>query len=275
MVAESGVTEVQVRELSGIAEMTAASTLWDTIWARREPGHEVDPALMVALSHAGGYLAAAFDGDTMIGAALGFWGSPAYGTLHSHITGVLPSYAGRGVGAAIKNHQRSWVLDRGGAAITWTFDPLVSRNAHFNLNRLGARPERYLHDVYGELSDDINRGDPTDRLLARWSLTTPPRPPSTGPAAALLANHDGAPVVGLSLEEIEPDTALTVAVPDDIERLRRSDPATASLWRVAVRNAMVPLLDRGWLVTGFDRIFGYRLEAPQVAPDRGSAERTH
>lgn len=248
--------------MSGIAEMTAASTLWDTIWARREGGHEVDPALMVALSHAGGYLAAAFDGDAMVGAALGFWGSPAYGTLHSHITGVLPSYAGRGVGAAIKNHQRSWVLDRGGIAITWTFDPLVSRNAHFNVNRLGARPELYLHDLYGELTDDINRGDPSDRLLVRWSLTTPPAPPSSSPAAALLADHDGAPVVGLSLDEIESNAALTVAVPDDIEALRLRDPDSASLWRVAVRQAVAPLLERGWSVTGFARGVGYRLEPP-------------
>ncbi|MFT4166831.1 MAG: GNAT family N-acetyltransferase [Microlunatus sp.] len=264
MVAAADGTGVRVRELSGIAEMVAASTLWDTIWARREDGHEVDPALMVALSHAGGYLAAAFDDDAMIGAVLGFWGRPAAGTLHSHVTGVLPSYAGQGVGAAIKNHQRSWVLDRGGVAITWTFDPLVSRNAHFNLNRLGARPDHYLHDLYGELSDDINRGDPTDRLLVRWSLTTPPPPPSRRPAAALLANHDGEPVVGLSLDGIDSDAALTVAVPDDIEALRRSDPAAASLWRVAVRQAMAPLLERDWLVTGFDRGVGYRLEPPHA-----------
>lgn len=255
---------MRVRELSGIAEMIAASTLWDTIWAREESGHEVDPALMVALSHAGGYLAAAYEGDTMIGAALGFWGSPASGTLHSHITGVLPAYAGQGIGAAIKNHQRSWVLDRGGNAITWTFDPLVSRNAHFNLNRLGARPDHYLHDLYGDLSDDINRGDPTDRLLVRWSLTTSPTPPSSRPAAALLTNHDGAPIVGLGLDEIESDDALTVAVPDDIEALRRSDPDSASLWRMAVRQAVAPLLERGWLITGFDRGVGYRLEPPHA-----------
>ena len=263
---------IQVRELSGIAEMTAASTLWDTIWARRESGHEVDPALMVALSHAGGYLAAAFHGDLMIGAALGFWGAPAYGTLHSHITGVAAGYAGQGVGAAIKNHQRSWVLDRGGVAITWTFDPLVSRNAHFNLNRLGARPERYLHDLYGELSDDINRGDPTDRLLARWSLTAPPAPASSHPAASLLASHEGVPVVGLSLEDIDPDTALTVAVPDDIEELRRRDPAAASLWRLAVREAVVPLLERGWSITGFTRGPGYRLEPPEPPRAVGGAD---
>lgn len=254
--------------------MTAASTLWDTVWARTEAGHEVDPSLMVALSHAGGYLAAAFDGDAMIGAALGFWSSPPAGTLHSHITGVLRSYAGQGVGAAIKNHQRSWVLDRGGVAITWTFDPLVSRNAHFNLNRLGARPDHYLHDLYGELSDEINRGDPTDRLLARWSLTAAPTMASGQPSVPLVVSRDGAPSVGLSLDDIDPDTALTVAVPDDIEGLRRTDPGRASLWRVAVREAIAPLLERGWSITGFDRGPGYRLEPPHSTAE-ATEERTH
>jgi predicted GNAT superfamily acetyltransferase len=258
---------VTVRELSGIEEMTAASTLWDSIWSRVEAGHEVDPALMVALAHAGGYLAAAFvggGGDTgseMVGAALGFWGSPASSALHSHITGVLPTHAGQGVGTAIKLHQRDWVLGRGGTSITWTYDPLVARNAHFNLNRLGARPERYLLDVYGELSDDLNRGDPSDRLLARWSLTEAPAPASDRPAAPLVETQDGAPAVGPGLDD-DPTTALTVAVPEDITTLRREDPATASAWRAAVREALLPLLDRGWRVTGFDREHGYRLEAP-------------
>jgi predicted GNAT superfamily acetyltransferase len=258
--------QVTVRELSGIAEMTAASTLWDSIWNRGETGHEVDPALMVALAHAGGYVSAAFvdgggAGSVMVGAALGFWGSPAYGALHSHITGVLPTYAGQGVGTAIKLHQRDWVLAHGGTAITWTYDPLVARNAHFNLNRLGARPERYLLDVYGELADDLNRGDPSDRLLVRWSLTDPPVPASDRAAAPLLAAQDGAPAVSVSLDD-DPATALTVAVPEDITTLRRQDPATASAWRAAIREVLLPLLDRGWAITGFDRVHGYRLEAP-------------
>jgi predicted GNAT superfamily acetyltransferase len=260
--------EVTVRELSGIAEMTAATILWDSIWARADAGHEADPSLMVALSHAGGYLSAAFEGDVMIGASLGFWGSPGYAALHSHITGVLPGYAGRGVGAAIKHHQRDWVLERGGTAITWTYDPLVSRNAHFNLNRLGARPERYLFDVYGELTDDLNRGDPSDRLLVRWTLTEPPVPASGRPAAPLLAGHDGAPVVGLSLDDMDPETPLSVAVPDDIAVLRRQDPSTATLWRVAVREALAPLVERGWRISGFDRAQGYRLEPPRPSTMR-------
>lgn len=259
---------IRVRELAGIEDMEAASTLWDAIWRRTDAGHEVDPALMVALAHAGSYVAAAYDGDTMIGAALGFWGGPGDPTLHSHVTGVLPTYAGRGVGTEIKTHQREWVLEHGGTSITWTYDPLVSRNAHVNLNRLGARPERYLRDVYGALTDDLNRGDPSDRLLVRWSLTGPPAPASARPAMGLVVNHDGRPVVGLDLDEVTPDTPLTVAVPDDITALRRQDPATASLWRAAIREALDPLLDRGWSVTGFARGTGYRLELRHPHQDR-------
>lgn len=251
-----------MRELSGIVEMTAAASLWDFIWARAEAGHEVDPALLVAVSHAGGYVSAAFDADTMIGAALGFWGSPRHPALHSHITGVLPSYAGRGIGSVIKNHQRDWVLARGGTAITWTYDPLVARNAHFNLNRLGARPERYLVDVYGELTDDLNRGDPSDRLMVRWFLTGPPTPASSGPTIPVITVRDGAPILRPTMAEIDSAMAVSVAVPEDITALRRADQASATQWRIAVREALEPLLGRGWRITGFDRRHGYRLEPP-------------
>lgn len=262
--------DVTVRELAGSREMVAASTLWDAIWFRAGADHEVDPALMVALSHGGGYLAAAFVGETMVGATLGFWGVPASGTLHSHITGVLPEHAGRGIGSAIKTHQRDWVLARGGSAITWTFDPLVSRNAHVNLNRLGARPESYLPDLYGDLDDDLNRGDPSDRLLVRWRLTQPPTPRSTDPASALVIDRDGTPEVATGLADADRATALTVAVPDDVAALRRSDPATASRWRTAVRDALLPRLDRGWSITGFDRATGYRLEAHRPGTPPGA-----
>ena len=68
-----------------------------------------------------------------------------------------------------------------------------------------------------------------------------------------MIDRDGAPAVGITLDDLDPATPLTVAVPDDITALRRRDPATASLWRAAVREALVPLLDRGWSITGFDR----------------------
>lgn len=260
------VDDVTVRELTGSREMTDASTLWDAIWFRADAGHEVDPALMVALAHAGGYLAAAFVGEEMVGAALGFWGVPSSGTLHSHITGVLPGHAGRGIGPALKQHQREWVRDRGGNAITWTYDPLVSRNAHVNA-RLGARPENYLPDLYGELDDDLNRGDPSDRLLVRWQLTGRPPPRSSAPAVPLVRESGGWPVLDPTRTELDPTTPVTVAVPDDVTTLRRTDPAAASRWRTAVRDALLPLLADGWRITGFDRGPGYRVEPPRPGAD--------
>ena len=82
-----------------------------------------------------------------------------------------------------------------------------------------------------------------------------------------MIDREGAPAVGITLDDLDPATPLTVAVPDDITALRRRDPATASLWRVAVREALVPLFDRGWSITGFDRGHGYRVEAAP-APGR-------
>lgn len=260
------VDDVTVRELTGSREMTEASTLWDAIWFRADAGHEVDPALMVALAHAGGYLGAAFTAGQMVGAALGFWGVPSSGTLHSHITGVLPGHTGLGIGPALKQHQREWVLARGGDAITWTYDPLVSRNAYVNA-RLGARPESYLPDLYGELDDDLNRGDPSDRLLVRWRLTGSPEPRSATPAAALVRDADGLPLAGAARADLDPATPVTVAVPDDITTLRRTDPGAASRWRVTVRDALVPLLTEGWTITGFDRGTGYRVEPPRPGAD--------
>ena len=81
-----------------------------------------------------------------------------------------------------------------------------------------------------------------------------------------MIDREGAPAVGITVDDLDPATPLTVAVPDDITALRRGDPATASLWRVAVREALVPLFDRGWSITGFDR--GPRLPGGTApAPD--------
>ena len=83
--------------------------------------------------------------------------------MHSHITGVLPGLQSQGLGRLLKQHQREWALAREVGHITWTFDPLVARNAHFNLRVLGARVTEYLVDHYGPMDDGVNRGDETDR----------------------------------------------------------------------------------------------------------------
>ncbi|HEX8007458.1 MAG TPA: GNAT family N-acetyltransferase, partial [Trebonia sp.] len=168
---------VRIRELTGLADLDAACRLFGEIWRPEPASPPMTIELMRALAKAGNYVAGAFDGGSgggpLIGACVGFFGPPADETLHSHIAGVSAAAAGRGVGFALKLHQRAWALRRDVIEIAWTFDPLVRRNAHFNLAKLGARPTEYLTNFYGGMNDGINGADDTDRLLVRWQLRAP------------------------------------------------------------------------------------------------------
>lgn len=192
--------------------------------------------ILRALAHSGNYVVGVFDGERMVGAAAGFFGPPASRSMHSHVTGVLPDYRGRGIGRQLKQHQREWAFARDVGHITWTFDPLVARNAHFNLRVLGARATDYLVNQYGAMTDEINRGDASDRLHVSWALAEPPAP--TPSDDAVLA---------------------TVAVPADIEALRRDDPDEAADWRLRVREALLAHLGAGLHIGGFDDERGYLL----------------
>jgi predicted GNAT superfamily acetyltransferase len=109
-----------------------------------------------------------------LAAVCGFFGNPAKGGLHSHVAGVAHAGHGRGIGFALKLHQRAWALHQGVDHISWTFDPLVRRNAYFNMTKLAARPARYLTNFYGPMGDVINGSGDTDRLMVDWDLTSPP-----------------------------------------------------------------------------------------------------
>ena len=166
----AGAAGVSIRELASIEDLEAAVALFDEIW-HPEPGTQpISAELMRALSKAGNYVAGAYEGDRLVGASVAFLGAPPGQVLHSHVTGTA---IGRGIGFALKLHQRAWALTRGLERITWTYDPLVLRNAHFNLAKLGARPEEYLPSFYGAMDDAINAGDESDRVLAVWRLTQP------------------------------------------------------------------------------------------------------
>ncbi len=100
------------------------------------------PNLLQALAHSGNYAVGLYRDDVLVGASVAFFAAPAARSMHSHITGVLPDLPVAGLGRVLKQHQREWALAREVGHITWTFDPLVARNAHFNLRVLGARVDR-------------------------------------------------------------------------------------------------------------------------------------
>ncbi|WP_307831224.1 GNAT family N-acetyltransferase [Nucisporomicrobium flavum] len=277
--AAAGAAGVRVRVLTELSELRQVDRLFAAIWRPDPASPLVTPELLRALSKTGSYVAGAFDDSGMVGACVGFFAPPAQRELHSHIAGVAPAAMGRSIGRALKLHQRAWALDHGVDTVTWTFDPLVSRNAYFNLVKLGGVPVQYLTDFYGGMRDGVNGGDDTDRLLVRWDLAAPrvrqasagvlPRwsvadLTCSGAAVALDRSPDGEPVPGRAAG----DTVL-VAVPPDVEALRRTDAARARRWRLAVREALGTLLAEGATVQGFDRAGWYVVTRP--ARDGGTS----
>lgn len=263
----SGVT---VSELHGLDEMREACAALDRVW-RPVPGNPlVTPELLLVLAHSGSYVVGVRRAGRMIGACLGFLATVG---LHSHIAGIDGTARGRDIGFAVKLHQRAWALARGITAITWTFDPLISRNAYFNLSKLGAAPREYLADFYGAMQDEVNAGTETDRLMVHWDLEgaravaaaagTPRRRVASADAGAravvgLDTGPDGGPAVG----RCDGDTVL-VRIPADIEELRRDDPALARAWRHALREVLGGLMARGHTVTGFTRDGRYVIDRRQ------------
>ncbi len=162
--------EIIVRKCEGHEEFHRCVELQREIW--KEADLEVEPVTMfVVAAHTGGQVLGAFDGDRMVGYTLALVGlRDRVPYLHSHMTGVLSEYRDRGVGRMLKLFQREEALGRGIRLIQWTFDPLELRNAHFNLNRLGAICREYQPNLYGVTTSPLHRGLVTDRLLAEWRL---------------------------------------------------------------------------------------------------------
>jgi predicted GNAT superfamily acetyltransferase len=228
--------EIEIRTLSAPGDLVEAGDLLQNVWGTPVPIAPLE--FLIAISHTGGYVAGAFADGTIVGASIGMLARHrAEWALHSHVTGLVAAARGTGLGRELKLHQRAWAVEHGLAWITWTFDPLVRRNAWFNIAILGATIDEYLPSFYGTMTDAINAGDESDRLLAAWdlngSLPTAPREGS--------GTHDAA----------------FVATPEDIVALRRTDPAAAARWRSATRASLTAALDAGRPVVGFTRDGNY------------------
>jgi predicted GNAT superfamily acetyltransferase len=161
---------IRVRKCTALEEFHQCVELQRRIWGEKDL--EVEPATMfVVAAHSGGQVLGAFDGERLVGytlAVVGLRDRVPY--LHSHMTGIDGDYRDRGAGRMLKLFQREEALSRGIRLIQWTFDPLEFRNAHFNLNRLGAICRHYLPNLYGFTTSPLHRGLPTDRLLVEWTL---------------------------------------------------------------------------------------------------------
>ena len=253
------VAETVVRPLVEMDELAGAADLLSQIWGYPQDQGPITPEMLRALSHSGNYVAGAWSDRELIGASAGFLGQrDGEMHLHSHISGVAASHQGTRVGYAIKQHQREWALERGITTIEWTFDPLVRRNAYFNLAKLGAAIVGYEADFYGPMRDAINAGEETDRAVVRWDLDGSPQPaPDDADAAVILrADEHGRPVA-----DARTSAVLRAWIPEDNLALRERDPALARGWRQALRETVGAALQRGYVATEMTRDGWYTLVA--------------
>ena len=233
---------IVVRKCETIDEFHECVQLQKEVWG--EADLEVEPAtLFVVAVHTGGQVLGAFDGPKLVGYTLAVAGvRNGMPYLHSHMTGVLAKYRNRGVGRMLKLYQREEALGRGIRWIEWTFDPLETRNAHFNLNRLGAIARQYLPNLYGFTTSPLHRGLPTDRLVAEWILDSP------------------RVIAAVTTGNVEPSLdAARVELPADLESCKTSEPE----WLVGVQ-AHVRKEFMDWFAKGFAAV-GLKTDGREAA----------
>ncbi len=171
---QAGLGPVEIRPLRTLEEFQSTLRLQSEIWGFDE-ADLVAPRLFGVFDRIGGSCLGAYLGGEMVGFSLAFAAFKPAGQRywHSHMVGVESRLHGQGVGYQIKLRQREEALAAGLDLIEWTFDPLQSRNAYFNIEKLGVDVEAYLPDFYGITSSDLHGALPTDRLVAAWNLRGP------------------------------------------------------------------------------------------------------
>ena len=236
---------IEIRVAHTPADSALIAELFDRVWDVKSM---VSPEIMTASMHNGGYGSVIYiESGSMfrpVGAAFALVGRALPGlngpNLHSHATGVVPEFVGMGIGEMIKRHQWHWAKENGFDTITWTFDPLVRRNAHFNLVKLGARVLGYHQNFYGELDDGINAGEQSDRVLVQWDVAGVDVP------------------LGVSFIHPTPN-AIVIKTPADIEQLRKTDRVQSDQWRVRQRAEFESAQLSGLQVVGLTSDFSYVL----------------
>lgn len=255
---------ITIRPITDVAGFRAVVDLQRDVW--RGPDLEVVGVhqLRAAVS-AGGIVLGAFDArGTLVGFCYGFVGLRDGKVLfYSHMASVHPDYQDRDIGFLLKRAQRQAALDRGLDRMVWTYDPLQSLNASFNLRKLGATAARYFVDYYGEMTDAINRGLPSDRLEVDWGLRAPRVEArlswTAAPAPSAWPDAPAALVGKLRDDTVSPeppalnldDPIVRIEIPTAFAQLKARSPDIALAWRMASREAFLHYFGRNYRATDF------------------------
>jgi predicted GNAT superfamily acetyltransferase len=261
---------VKLVELSDLDDADRARAVIDRVWGAQDMPRE----LLRAFQTAGSVLYGAEAGGDMVGFVLGFLGFGGGLHLHSHMLAAVPEWQSRGVGYALKLAQRAVCLDHGVGEVRWTFDPLLARNARFNLVKLGAVATRFLEAHYGEMGDRLNRGDRSDRFEVAWLLTSQrvesalagrrEDPVRGEPLLRMVAGANGDPEPRETGADPAPGAA--VEIPADYFELRLRRPELAAAWRDAAGRAMRSCMGAGLEAIWFSRDCCYVFDRAELRP---------
>lgn len=246
-------TNAVIESVSDLPRLRALEDLQTLIWGN-DNGTIVPAHLLQLVASTGGIVLGAFRHGQAVGFAFGLLAQHRGRLYHaSHMLGVHPACQEAGIGAALKYRQREQALNRGLDVMTWTFDPLEARNAHFNLHKLGAAGRAYREDYYGAMDDVLNRGLPSDRMHIEWRLrpVSPSSTRSTVPADAvsILVSRPEGPALELPSER--PPGPIRIATPVNVQRLKRENMALATAWRSAQREAFRWAFAHGYMASDF------------------------
>ena len=248
--------ELQVRPIESLADFRACVAIQEEVWGTGFVD-VISASVLQVTSHIGGIVLGAFTpAGELVGFVAGFTGVKDGQPVHwSHMLGVREVARNFGVGRMLKEHQRAELAGMGIPEMRWSFDPLVAKNAHFNLNRLGARVTEYVRDMYGNTGSALH-GTVTDRIIVACP-TAADHPewlgdPIIGMPAPMLTRVPADGTLALTDSSPRPP-AVWIEIPLDIMRVIAESPDIAAMWRTAVRHHFEWALGNGYVVTGFHR----------------------
>ncbi len=253
--ADLPVESIELRALSSTADFAACVELQLATWGRSF-AEAVPGSILKICQKVGGVAAGAFAREgQLLGFVFGLTGVRDGRLVHwSHMLAVAPGARDLGLGTRLKLFQRDLLRGLGVESVLWTYDPLEARNAHLNLNRLGAEVVEYVEDMYaGEMGSDLASGIGTDRFIVDWRIAGE-RGPLEARQVETGGGGEGAIVSLESLTAPLPATSrVRVEVPASIQDVKAARPAEAAAWRAVTRRAFEHYLAAGYRVTAFHR----------------------